>query len=197
MIAIVDSGGANLASVTHALRRIGAEGQLTRDPDVIRAAARVILPGVGAAADTMNRLQDQDLVEVLRGLTQPTLGICLGMQLLFETSQEGDVGCLGCIPGQVTAMQTPEDPPLPLPHMGWNRISISRPHPLLEGIPDGAHFYFVHSYRAPYGSHVVASAPYGEPVPAVVVHGNFMGTQFHPERSAAPGRRLLENFLRM
>ena len=195
MIAIIDSGGANIASVRFALERLGVDSVLTADPAVISAAERVILPGVGAAPVAMAQLARAGLVECIRGLTQPVLGICLGMQLLFERSEEGDTPLLGLVGGACGAF----DPGMGLtvPHMGWNRLlpQGEGQHPLLSGVEDGAHVYFVHSYAAPVSADTVASCSYGVDFTALVARGNFMGAQFHPERSGPVGARILGNFL--
>ena len=195
MIAIIDSGGANIASVRFALERLGVDSVLTADPAVISAAERVILPGVGAAPVAMAQLASAGLVECIRGLTQPVLGICLGMQLLFERSEEGDTPLLGLVGGTCGAF----DPGMGLtvPHMGWNRLlpQGEERHPLLSGVEDGAHVYFVHSYAAPVSADTVASCSYGVDFTALVGRGNFMGAQFHPERSGPVGARILGNFL--
>ena len=195
MIAIIDSGGANIASVRFALERLGVDTVLTADPAVISSAERVILPGVGAAPVAMAQLDRAGLVECIRGLTQPVLGICLGMQLLFERSQEGDTPLLGLVGGTCGAF----DPGMGLtvPHMGWNRLVPQGEgrHPLLASVEDGAHVYFVHSYAAPVSADTVASCSYGVEFTALVARGNFMGAQFHPERSGPVGARILGNFL--
>ena len=193
MLAIVDSGGANIASVRFALGRLGVESTLTTDTSVIRVAERVILPGVGSAAEGMRRLQDRGLVETVRSLTQPTLGICLGMQLLFEGSEEGPTETLGLIPGRVALL--PASPGIRVPHMGWNTLTVAADTTLLEGIAPTDRFYFVHSFAAPAGSFTVATSTHGTVFSSVVRHGNFRGVQFHPERSGAAGARLLRNFL--
>lgn len=193
-VVLVDSGGANIGSVRYALERLGVQAAMSADAAVIRAADRVILPGVGAAGPGMARLNELALVDVLRSLTQPLLGICLGMQLLFDGSEEGDVACLGLLPGRVRRM--PESPGIRVPHMGWNRLQPTRTSSLLEGIPDGAQAYFVHSYAAPVTDDCLARCGHGEDFAAVVQRGNVAGAQFHPERSAATGARLLENFLK-
>ena len=198
MIAIIDSGGANIASVTFALERCGATATLTTDAEMIASADKVILPGVGAAPVAMAQLQKAGLVDCIRGLTQPVLGICLGMQLLFERSEEGDTALLGLIPGTVGAFQSA--PGLSIPHMGWNRLlptAGAAANPLLKGIDDGAHVYFVHSYFAPVSGDTVAACWYGADFTALVAHGNFMGAQFHPERSGPIGARILQNFLEL
>ena len=198
MIAIIDSGGANIASVTFALERCGATATLTTDAEMIASADKVILPGVGAAPVAMAQLQKAGLVDCIRGLTQPVLGICLGMQLLFERSEEGDTALLGLIPGTVGAFQPA--PGLSIPHMGWNRLlptAGAAANPLLKGIDDGAHVYFVHSYFVPVSVDTVAACRYGADFTALVAHGNFMGAQFHPERSGPIGARILQNFLEL
>lgn len=197
-LAVIDSGGANLGSVVQALHRIGADAVLTSDADTIRRASRVILPGVGAAAWAMNALREAGLVDVIRGLQQPVLGICLGLQLLFDGSEEGGADCLGLIPGRVCRM--PGGPGLRLPHMGWNQLdwrsSTAAEDPLAAGIDPTAWFYFVHGYAAPADSDAcVARSEHGQPFAAIVRHNNFAACQFHPEKSAGPGHQLLRNFL--
>ena len=193
MLAIVDSGGANIASVRFALDRLGIQSELTADPAIIRSADRVILPGVGAANEGMRKLHKRGLVDCVRSLTQPVLGVCLGMQLLFESSAEGPTETLGLIPGQVELL--PCAPGIQVPHMGWNTILSGKNAPLLEGIDEEARFYFVHSYAGPVNAFTVASCDHGTPFAAVVQRGNFCGVQFHPERSGAAGARLLKNFV--
>ncbi len=193
MLAIVDSGGANIASVRFALERLGVRSELTADPAVIRSAERVILPGVGSAVEGMKRLHAKGLVECVRGLTQPVLGVCLGMQLLFESSAEGPVDTLGLIPGRVALL--PDSPGIQVPHMGWNTVQIAKPVALLDGIEAGARFYFVHSYAGPANEFTLASCTHGTAFAAIVQRGNFSGVQFHPERSGPAGARLLQNFV--
>ena len=196
MIAIIDSGGANIASVRFALERLGVDGVLTADPAVIAGAERVILPGVGAAPAAMEKLNAAGLVDCIRGLTQPVLGICLGMQLLFERSEEGNTPLLGLIEGTVKAFDPASG--LTVPHMGWNRLVVPDgrdPHPLLEGIAPGAHVYFVHGYAAPVSRDTLAACGYGVDFTALVARGNFMGAQFHPERSGPVGAKILQNFI--
>ncbi len=195
MLAIVDSGGANIASVRFALERLGVQSELTADPAVIRGAERVILPGVGSAPEGMKRLQAKGLVECVRGLQQPVLGICLGMQLLFESSAEGSTPSLGVIPGKVALL--PESPGITVPHMGWNTLSIRTATPLLAGFDAGTRFYFVHSFAGPVNGFTLASCEHGSAFAAVVRRGNFWGAQFHPERSGAAGARFLKNFLEL
>lgn len=191
-LAVVDSGGANIASVLHALGRLGVEPAFTADPAVIRAADRVILPGVGAAGHAMDVLRGHGLIDVIRALNQPVLGICLGMQLLFATSEEDDASLLGLIPARLGRL--PESAQLRVPHMGWNEIRATAVDPLIDGL-DRKWFYFVHSYAAPVGDWTVATSHHGETFSAVVRRDNFSGAQFHPERSAGAGARLLRNFL--
>ncbi|UGB39805.1 imidazole glycerol phosphate synthase subunit HisH [Frateuria soli] len=192
-VVLVDAGGTNIGSVRYALQRLGLEAPLTADPAVIRAAGKVILPGVGAAGPAMARLRALGLVDVLRGLTQPVLGVCLGMQLLCARSEEGEVDCLGLIPAVVRRLQPA--PGIRVPHMGWNRLHACGAHPLLEGLASDAQAYFVHSYAVPPGDYTLASTEHGAAFSAVVARGNFFGMQFHPERSSAVGARLLRNFL--
>ena len=191
-IAVVDSGGANISSVLHALRRLGADPEFTADPAVISAAQRVILPGVGAAGRAMEVLRSHGLVDVIRGLRQPVLGICLGMQLLFESSEEDDARLIGLIPARLNRL--PESEELRVPHMGWNAISTTRPDPLTESL-DGRWFYFVHSFAAPVGEWTLATSRHGRAFSAIVQRDNFYGAQFHPERSAGAGAALLKRFL--
>jgi len=196
MLAIVDSGGANIASVRFALERLGVQSELTADVSVIRSAKRVILPGVGAASEGMKRLQAKGLVDCVRSLTQPVLGVCLGMQLLFEESEEdGGVQTLGLIPGRVARL--PDSPGITVPHMGWNNLGIKSDSPLLRGFDATTRFYFVHSFAGPVNKFTLASCEHGRSFAAVVQRGNFSGVQFHPERSGAAGAQLLKNFLEM
>ncbi|MFP7721825.1 imidazole glycerol phosphate synthase subunit HisH [Lysobacter sp. A3-1-A15] len=192
-VVLVDSGGANIGSVRYALERFGVDAPLTADVEAIRSADRVILPGVGAAAAAMARLEELGLVELLRTLPQPLLGICLGMQLLFESSAEGNVACLARIPARVAPMAPA--PGIRVPHMGWNRLRHAGGDPILSGIADGAQAYFVHGYAAPVGEWTVAASTHGAPFSAVVRSGRCWGAQFHPERSGDIGAKLLRNFL--
>jgi glutamine amidotransferase len=192
-VVIVDSGGANLTSVQTALRRLGVEAPVVQQPDAIANAERVLLPGVGAAAPVMARLHELGLIELLRSLRKPMLGICVGMQVLFERSEEGDVECLGLLPGTVTRLRG--EPGIRIPHMGWNALHIEAPSVLLAGMPEGSHAYFVHSYAASAASDCIASTRHGERFAAVMQRGHIAGAQFHPERSADTGARLLRNFL--
>lgn len=192
-VAIVASGGANIASLQFALQRLGASSTVTADHAEIRAASHVILPGVGAAADAMTRLRQQGLDQIVPALTQPVLGICLGMQLLYAASDEGPASCLSIIPGN--AERFPVDGGRPVPHMGWNTLHIGKASELLAGLRSGDYAYFVHSYALKVSEATLASAEYGARFSACVQWRNFCGTQFHPERSAAVGARILRNFL--
>lgn len=194
-VALVDAGGANLGSVRYALERLGVVPEIVRDPAALARADRIILPGVGAAAPAMAALQAQGLDRALRVANVPLLGICLGMQLLYEASDEGgDTRCLGFLRGRVRRLSA--SPGLRVPHMGWNALADVADTPLLRGIADGDSVYFVHGYAAPVGGDTVASARHGDAFGAVVQRGLYCGAQFHPERSAKAGARLLENFIR-
>lgn len=192
-VALVDAGGANIGSVRFALERLGVQPILTGDARVIREADRVILPGVSTAGMVMGRLRELDLVETLRTLEAPLLGVCVGMQLLYESSEEGDVECLGLLVGRVAKL--PGSTGIRVPHMGWNTLQPQRHTSLTQGIDKGAHAYFVHSYAAPVTADCVLSSEHGVEFSAVVQRGRVAGAQFHPERSAAVGARLLQNFL--
>jgi len=191
-VAVVKLGVGNTASVLFALERLGVRAELTDDPARVADAARVILPGVGAAAYAARVLRDRGLDEVLRRFQRPLLGICLGQQLLFERSEEGDAQGLGLLSGDVAAL--PNSRAWPSPHMGWSRLSERQAHPLLEGVA-GEYMYFVHSFACPVDEHTIASAEYGRPFAAAVARGNVFGCQFHPERSGAAGARVLANFM--
>lgn len=193
-VALVDSGGTNIGSVTYALERLGATARLTADRGDILAADRVVLPGVGAAAAGMRRLREADLVDTLHEVQAPLLGVCLGMQLLLDrTEEDGGVEGLGLVPGEVVAI--PPAPQVRVPHMGWNALEDLADDPLLQGIQPGERAYFVHSYAAPVGPYTLATTRHGGAWSAVVRHGLRWGAQFHPERSAVLGSTLLRNFL--
>ena len=196
MIAIVDYGIGNLGSVTKGFRHAGAEVELSGDPDVLRRADALVLPGDGAFGATMAEIEARGLVPLLREAVAqgtPLVGICIGMQLLFEESEEhGRHLGLGILPGRVRRF----DSSLTVPHMGWNTLRARRPHPLLDGIADGAHVYFVHSYYCDVPDDVViATSDYGREFAAIVGRGNVLGLQFHPEKSQAVGLRLVANFV--
>ena len=199
-VVVIDSGGANLASLRYALERLGVAAEISARPERIAAASHVLLPGVGSAHDAMQRLTDSGVAAMLPSVTAPLLGICLGMQLLFESSDEaapdaGPTPCLGLLPGRVQRL-TPA-PDRPVPHMGWNQLQILSADPLLTGIAPDDYVYFVHSYAAPASPATLAVTDYGAAVPAVVRRANFRGVQFHPERSASVGARVLANFLEL
>ena len=194
-VAIIDSGGANIASVLFAFERLGVSAELTTDADTIRGARRVLLPGVGAARDAMQRLRDARLVDVIRKLEQPVLGICLGMQLLCEGSDEEDTECLGIVPGVAARLSSAES--FPVPNMGWCATTKVGSHSLLDDIEDGSYFYYVHSYALPVSENTIATAQHTSEFSAVIGKNNFLAAQFHPERSSASGARLLKNFLEL
>lgn len=195
MITIVESGGANIASILFALNRLGVNAQLSHDAKQIQKSSHVILPGVGSAGTAMAKLQQYNLLPTLRALTQPVLGICLGMQLLFDYSTEGEVSCLQIIPGKVKKISATAG--LSVPHMGWNTFTLCQPQSLLNNIPQTAYVYFVHSYAAPVNEYTAATACHGESFAAVVQNKNFYGVQFHPERSGKWGTKILKNFLEL
>ena len=194
-VVIVDSGGANLASLTYAFERLECRTVVTADGATIASAERVVLPGVGAAGQVMRRIKDAGLTSVLSTLTQPVLGICLGMQLLFERTEEDATKGFALFPGVIQKLRS--SPNHPVPHMGWNELKKMRSDPLLAGLPKDPYAYFVHSFAAPVSELTLASTEYPTPISAVVRRRNFWGTQFHPERSGAAGARILENFLRV
>lgn len=193
-VAIIDSGGANIASLRAALTRLGADSVVTTDHEVIRQSPRVMLPGVGSAHSAMNKLRGAGLDTLIPTLKQPLLGICLGMQLLFDRSEEGPAHCLGIIPGSIDKLTSA--PGKPVPHMGWNQMTAVHDDPLLDGVGSLDYVYFVHSFAAPTSSATVAITDYGVAFTSVVRRDNFCGTQFHPERSGVVGARILGNFLK-
>lgn len=192
MIAIVDYKMGNLRSVENALGRLGAEFVVTADPTKIVAADRVLLPGVGNAAEAMENLRRADLVRVIASLRRPVLGICVGMQVMCRHSQEGDVDCLGIFDARVKRFQS--SPTLKVPHMGWNRVG-NLESKLFKGIESGEWVYFVHSYYPELCSDTIATTVHGEMFSAALKYENFYGTQFHPEKSGDVGERILANFL--
>ena len=193
MITVIEIGCANTASVLWALERRGAQVRLTSDAAEIAAAEKVVLPGVGAAGFAMSRIHALGLFEAIRNIKVPVLGVCLGQQLLFESSSEGDVACLGLIPGQVTKMEVSDD--LVVPHMGWNQLEVTRDDPLTAGVNTGDFAYFVHSFVCPVNAFTLATCTYDQPFAAMVRKDNVWGCQFHPERSSAAGALILKNFL--
>lgn len=194
-VAIVDNGGANLNSLQFALQRLGARSQVCRLASEISAASHIILPGVGHAADSMQRLRNKKLAQEVCESTRPVLGICLGMQLMYQHSEEGDTEGLGIFEGAVVKLTG--DTRYPSPHMGWNAVKSIDPHPIFAGLPDASYFYFVHGYFAPPGPDTIASSEYRQDMTSVVARNNFIGTQFHPEKSGPAGARLLRNFIQL
>ena len=192
-VAIVDTGGANIASVQNALQRLGRSGTLVRDRASLFESSHIILPGVGAAGEAMRRLRASGLGDALRECSQPVLGICLGLQLLCDRSEENELDCLGVVPG--VARRLRPAPARAVPHMGWNTVSGDRKSRLLAGIPPGTYFYFVHSYVVPVIDCTTGITGYGENFTSVLEHRNFFATQFHPERSSSQGAKVLANFL--
>jgi glutamine amidotransferase len=198
MIAIIDYRMGNLRSVQKAFEKVGCQAIITSDPEEAARAEKIVLPGVGAFGDAMEELRHRSLVEPIREAIdagRPFLGICLGLQLLFETSDEGgEHRGLGVLPGAVVRFHVP--PPYKVPHIGWNQVRIRRPAPILRGIRDGAHFYFVHSYYVvPADDEVVAlETDYHRPFCSMVWRGNVFAVQFHPEKSQKDGLQLLKNF---
>ena len=204
MIAIVDYKAGNLTSVAHALTHLGHRCEITDRPEKVRAADRVILPGVGAAGATMENLRALGLDACLRDdvakAGKPFLGICIGIQVLLERSEEDDARCLGIVPGRVVKFPNSIDGrAIKVPQIGWNRVRQVRPHPIFEGVPDNSHFYFVNSYYPLPGdeSCVIGSSDYGVPFAAAIAYGNVVATQFHLEKSGAAGLKMLDNFCRM
>lgn len=195
MITIVNSGGANITSIICALERLGHSAQLSDDVKRIKNSSHIILPGVGAAAAAMQQLRRLKLIETLQTLQQPVLGICLGMQLLFECSEEERVECLGIIPGEIKKLIGSPDKHIRVPHMGWNSLNIIKKNPLTEGIANYSYVYFVHGYAAPITPYTCASTQHAEAFSAIVHYKNFFATQFHPERSSRVGQQILKNFL--
>jgi len=200
MIVIVDYDTGNLRSVENSLKRLGASYRVSSDPAVIAAAERVILPGVGEAATAMRNLCARGLPEVIRGLRQPVLGICIGLQLMCRRSEEGDTECMGIFDTEVRRF-TGAGPELKIPHMGWNTIegpgaSLSG-SPLLRGIREGEYVYFVHSYAPGLCAGTVATTEHGRRFSAAIARENFFGTQFHPEKSGPVGERIMRNFLEL
>ncbi|WP_159821077.1 imidazole glycerol phosphate synthase subunit HisH [Colwellia sp. 20A7] len=195
---IVDTGCANLSSVKFAIERLGFTATITDDIEQIKAADKVIFPGVGSAKHAMNNIIEKNLVTTLQNLTQPVLGFCLGMQLMTESSPEGLkddlVECLGIIPTKVTPLDAKGNR---LPHMGWNTLTKVAEHPVLKGINVGDYFYFVHSFAAPISEYTLASCEYGTEFSAIIGKDNFIGCQFHPERSSELGSKIIQNFLEL
>jgi len=194
-IAIVNAGGSNISSLTFALDRIKASYITTNQIAQIEDSSHVILPGVGAANDAMDKLKKSNLIEVVRNLKQPTLGICLGMQLLLDHSMENNVNCLSIIEGRCKAFSQQDK--CPVPHMGWNNVNFNKPSPLTEDLDNDDYFYFVHSYYAPITNSSIGVTDYSESFASIIQKDNFYGTQFHPEKSSDQGSKLLRTFINL
>ncbi|CAK1844281.1 imidazole glycerol phosphate synthase subunit HisH [Vibrio crassostreae] len=199
-VVIIDTGCANVSSVKFAIERLGYAVEISKEPEVVLAADKLFLPGVGTASEAMKNLQERNLVSLVKKVEKPLLGICLGMQLLGKLSQEKGqkadelVECLGLCDGEVRLLETGD---LPLPHMGWNTVTSTPNHPLFKDIEEGEYFYFVHSFAMPVGDYTIAQCDYGNPFTAAVQSGNYYGVQFHPERSSKAGSKLIQNFLEL
>lgn len=199
-VVIIDTGCANVSSVKFAIERLGYPVTISKDPEIVLAADKLFLPGVGTASEAMKNLEQRNLIELVKQVEKPLLGICLGMQLLGKLSEEKgqqgkqEVTCLGLCDGEVRLMDTGD---LPLPHMGWNTVQAVDDHPLFRDISKDSYFYFVHSYAMPTGDYTIAGCEYGKPFSAAVQSGNYYGVQFHPERSSKAGSKLIQNFLEL
>ena len=192
-VAIVDSIGSNLASVIFALNRIGSSFEITDEIDVLNKASHIILPGVGAAKNAMTKLKQRKLIDEISKLTKPTLGICLGMQIFMDASDEDDAKCLGIISNTCRPFENNRD--YPVPHMGWNKVRFNRDSVLTKNLKDDDYYYFVHSYYVPMCSETIGVSSYPIEFSAVVQKDNFFGTQFHPEKSGLSGSKILQNFV--
>lgn len=190
-LVIVNTGCANISSVRYAIERMGYSVEISENTDIISGADKVFLPGVGSASAAMGEIRNKQLEPTLQSLKQPVLGICLGMQLMTSSSEEGNATCLDLIKTQTKRMQVGQ---LRLPHMGWNKIQVQKDNLLFEGL-DNEYFYFVHSYCVDMGDCTIASCDYGSNFSASIGQNNFYGVQFHPERSSTAGARLLQNFI--
>ena len=198
MIGIIDYDAGNIRSVENALKRLGADYVLSHDTDILSDCDRLLLPGVGEARWAMSELGKKDLIGFIRGTQKPLLGICLGMQLLCSWSEEGDVDCLGIFPNRVRHFSSAfqDNAALKVPQVGWNDI-VSLKTGLFDGVAEGSYVYFVHSYFADIGEDTASVTEYGIPFSSALCRGNFMGCQFHPEKSGDVGERILSNFLRL
>ncbi|MFA0085874.1 imidazole glycerol phosphate synthase subunit HisH [Vibrio sp. 10N.261.51.F12] len=199
-VVIIDTGCANVSSVKFAIERLGYAVTISKDADIVLGADKLFLPGVGTASEAMKNLEQRNLIELVKQVEQPLLGICLGMQLLGKLSQEKgqkadqQVECLGLCDGEVKKLETGS---LPLPHMGWNTVKANSGHPLFSGIEDSEYFYFVHSFGMQVGDYTIAQCDYGTAFSAAIQSENYYGVQFHPERSSKAGSKLIQNFLEM
>lgn len=196
MIAVVDYDTGNLCSVCNALGRIGAQYCVTSNIDIIRSADRVLLPGVGEASSAMEKLRERDLCRVIKQLSQPVLGICIGMQLMCRSSEEGNAECLGIFDTAVRRFLPNKEEGVKVPHMGWNSIENLR-SPLFKGVSEGAFVYFVHSFAADINDDCIAKSANGRQFAAALAKDNFFGTQFHPEKSGDIGDAVLRNFMNL
>lgn len=192
-VAIVDSIGSNLASLIFALNRIGSSFEITDEIDVLNKASHIILPGVGAAKNAMTKLKQRKLIDEISKLTKPTLGICLGMQIFMDASDEDDAKCLGIISNTCRPFENNRD--YPVPHMGWNKVRFNRDSDLTKNLKDDDYYYFVHSYYVPICTETIGVSSYPIEFSAVVQKDNFFGTQFHPEKSGLSGSKILQNFV--
>ncbi|MGF1762936.1 imidazole glycerol phosphate synthase subunit HisH [Aliivibrio kagoshimensis] len=199
-VVIIDTGCANVSSVKFAIERLGYAVTISKDPVTVLAADKLFLPGVGTASEAMKNLKQRGLIELVKQVEKPLLGICLGMQLLGKQSQENGqladqlIECLGLCDNEVKKLETGD---LPLPHMGWNTLNVQSEHPLFKDIPANSYFYFVHSFGMSVGVDTIASCDYGQPFTAAIQSGNYYGVQFHPERSSKVGAQLIKNFLEL
>lgn len=198
MVTVIDYDAGNLRSVETALHYLGTPFRITADPDEVRTAERIVLPGVGDARAAMDRLEPSGIADALRervGVGVPMMGICLGSQIVLESSEENDATCLGLIPGRTVAFD--DRPGRKVPHMGWNTIEVAHPHPIFTGIPEDAAFYFVHSYYPSPNDpgSALSYTNYGEVFPSAIGRDNVVATQFHPEKSGEFGLKMLDNFL--
>ena len=192
-VAIVDSIGSNLASLIFALNRIGSSFEITDEIDVLNKASHIILPGVGAAKNAMTKLKQRKLIDEISKLTKPTLGICLGMQIFMDASDEDDAKCLGIISNTCRPFENNRQ--YPVPHMGWNKVRFNRDSVLTKNLKDDDYYYFVHSYYVPICNETIGVSSYPIEFSAVVQKDNFFGTQFHPEKSGLSGSKILQNFI--